>query len=91
MSHENLVAQTEDHIQRLDRAVAQRNLEQIKQQTQRLSGMRNIMEGPPSITDLQRRMLRAIANEIDKLSKEEQEQLYGIADELRDLSNLGLR
>ena len=87
---QHLIGQSEDRIALLDRAVTARDVDAIKHHANGLGGIRNIM-GPTPLTDFQRRRLRAIAHEIDKMDSDEQGQLVGVADHLRDISIFGLR
>jgi len=87
MSVEDLRTQVDQRLEQLEKAIARRDRGQIIAQAHGVCGVKNIIGGF-SLTDFQRRRMRANAHEIDKLGDDLE--LKSTAEELRHVSNMGL-
>ena len=83
MNVNNISGQVDDRLNQLDKVVARRDRDQIIKQAHGVCGVKDII-GDFSLTDLQRRRMRAIAHEIEKLGDDPE--LKASADELRHVS-----
>ncbi len=87
---QELIEQTEDQLNLLDKAVAERDMSAIEHHAHALDSIRKIMD-PSPLTNPQRQRMRDIATAIDKLDEIEVGPLKSVADGLQALSQLGRR